>query len=188
LFHAKIQRLMKIACQRCERGVVRKPLKQFADIGDPERALETGANLVQAFRKGQKRLLGPVAGSDRQSPPDFFRGDSNDMNDLVPAGLAGRYGNGGTWNLQKICEEFNAGFIGPSFHGRSGQGHFQRIPELAGDGVLPGTRVDFDCKRAAGRRVVNGDHQNRLPTQSARRKTKQQTPQPGLCILSVLCG
>ena len=57
LFHSKIQGFVKIARQRCERGIVGKSLKEFADIGDPERALEPGANLLQAFGKSQKRLL-----------------------------------------------------------------------------------------------------------------------------------
>ena len=48
---------MKIAGQRSERGVVGEPLKQLADIGDPERPLEARANLAQTFGKSQKWLL-----------------------------------------------------------------------------------------------------------------------------------
>jgi hypothetical protein len=48
---------VQIARERCERCVIRKPLEEFADVRDPERALKAGANLVEAFRKGQKWLL-----------------------------------------------------------------------------------------------------------------------------------
>jgi hypothetical protein len=37
---------MQIASQRGERGIVREPFKEFADIGDPEGTLEAGANLT----------------------------------------------------------------------------------------------------------------------------------------------
>jgi len=68
---------------------------------------------------------------------------------LSSAGLAGRYGNGGTWNLQKICEEFDAGFISATFYGRRRQGQFQRLPEFSGDGVLLRAGLDFDGEDAA---------------------------------------
>jgi hypothetical protein len=48
---------VQIARQRCEGGVVGKPLKEFADVGDPERALKARANFVEAFREGQKSFL-----------------------------------------------------------------------------------------------------------------------------------
>jgi len=44
--------------------------------------------------------------------PDFFGGQSCHTEDLPATGLAGRYGNGGTRNLQKICQEFDTGRVG----------------------------------------------------------------------------
>ena len=54
LFHSEVQSLMKITGERRERGVVREPLKELADVGDPERTLEAGANFAQAARKKLK--------------------------------------------------------------------------------------------------------------------------------------
>ena len=49
--------LMQIARQRSERGVIREPLKQLSDVGDPEWPFKAGLDLLQAFRKGQSVLL-----------------------------------------------------------------------------------------------------------------------------------
>jgi hypothetical protein len=42
----------------------------------------------------------------------LLRGNTHDQNDLIAAAVAGRYGNGGMRNLQKLCEEFDAGLVG----------------------------------------------------------------------------
>jgi hypothetical protein len=49
---------MQVAGERGEGSVIRKPLEEFADVGDPEGALKASTNFVQAIRKGQKWLLG----------------------------------------------------------------------------------------------------------------------------------
>src|ERR1700747_1298268 len=56
---------MEEARDRGEGGVVREPLKEFADVRDPEGAFEAGANLGEAFGKGQALLLLP---RDRVAP------------------------------------------------------------------------------------------------------------------------
>jgi len=53
LLDFEIQRLVKITGERRESCVVGKPLEKLADIGDPERTLETRANFMQAFGKVQ---------------------------------------------------------------------------------------------------------------------------------------
>src|SRR6185312_10435314 len=68
LLYPEVQSLMKIAGQRCERGIVREPFKEFADIGDPERTLKPGANLVQSFGKSQKWLLNRLCNSSADNP------------------------------------------------------------------------------------------------------------------------
>src|SRR5437667_3318815 len=68
---------------------------------------------------------------------------------LSSAGLAGRYGNGRTWNLQKICEEFDAGLISAAFDRRSHQRELQRLAEFSGDGVLLRAGLDFNGEDAA---------------------------------------
>jgi hypothetical protein len=50
-----------------------------------------------------------------QPLPQLLSRQPRNADYLSSAGLAGRYGNGRTWNLQKICEEFDAGFIGVAF-------------------------------------------------------------------------
>src|SRR2546425_46933 len=49
-------------------------------------------------------------GEDKPRDLVFFSQSTQPRNAdyLSSAGLAGRYGNGRTWNLQKICEEFDA--------------------------------------------------------------------------------
>ena len=59
---------MKIAGQRCERGIVGEPFKEFADISDPKRALEAGANLAQSFGKIQKWFLNRLCNSSADNP------------------------------------------------------------------------------------------------------------------------
>jgi hypothetical protein len=81
-----------------------------------------------------------------QPSPDFICGQSCNSNNFVPAGFAGRYGNGRTRHLQKICEEFDAGFIGPSVDCRCGQSQFQRVTDHPGNGVLPGAWLHFNCE------------------------------------------
>src|SRR6267154_2543056 len=53
-FCRKAQRFMQITCQRSERGVVREALKKFADVGDPEGALETYAHVLEALAKAHE--------------------------------------------------------------------------------------------------------------------------------------
>ncbi len=53
LLGGEIQRLLQVESQGSERGIVRKPLKNLADIGDPEGTLEAGANFAEAFGKIQ---------------------------------------------------------------------------------------------------------------------------------------
>ena len=48
---------MKIARERREGSVVRKPFEQLTDVNDPEWALETNTNLTETFGKTQKFSL-----------------------------------------------------------------------------------------------------------------------------------
>src|SRR5258708_32606639 len=48
---------MEITRQRSKRGVIRQPLKELGDIGDPKRTLKPGSYLLQSLRKGQCVLL-----------------------------------------------------------------------------------------------------------------------------------
>ncbi len=57
LLRRETQGFVQIARQRRERRVVGKPLEQLADVGDPERTLEAGANVVPTLGKAQMVLL-----------------------------------------------------------------------------------------------------------------------------------
>jgi hypothetical protein len=63
------------------------------------------------------------------------------MNHFTAAVFAGRYGNGGTRNLQKICKEFDAGLVGPTLDRRSRQCQLKRIADFASDRSPLGPRV-----------------------------------------------
>jgi len=49
-------------------------------------------------------------------------------------------------NLQKFCEELDAGLVGTPVGGWCGHGQFQRIPEFARDGILFGAGMNLDGK------------------------------------------
>src|SRR5208282_3519344 len=53
-------------------------------------------------------------------------------NHFVPAGQAGCNSNGGTRYLQKLCEKFDAGFVGLAVDGRRGKRNLQRVADFAG--------------------------------------------------------
>src|SRR5260370_494430 len=72
--------------------------------------------------------------------------------------LAGCNSNGGTRQVQKFCEEFDAGGVGFAVRGRGGKREFQSVACYAGDGVLLCPRVDFDREGRAGVRVLNWNH------------------------------
>ena len=103
-----------------------------------------------------------------QPIPQLLRRESRHANDFVAAGLAGRNGNGRSGHLQKFCEEFDAGFVGAAFDGRSGQGDFQRIAEFAGDGVLlrAGMNLDGESDTVGISRTMNIIHHRVTETQS----------------------
>ena len=90
-------------------------------------------------------------GEDKPRDLVFFSQSTQPRNAdyLSSAGLAGRYGNGRTWNLQKICEEFDAGLISAAFDRRSHQRELQRLAEFSGDGVLLRAGLDFNGEDAA---------------------------------------
>ena len=79
--------------------------------------------------------------------------------------MAGRYGNGGARKLQKVCEEFDAGLVGATFDGWSSECEFERVTDLAGDGVPLSARMNFDGEGSAGWGVVDGDHKKRITTE-----------------------
>jgi hypothetical protein len=76
-------------------------------------------------------------------------------NHCPAATLAGRYGNGGSRNVQKICEEFDAGVIGSSIDRRGGQRQFEGIANFTSEGVLLGSRTNSDRETYAGWGFVN---------------------------------
>ena len=89
---------------------------------------------------------------------DMFGRHSGHANHLVTAAFAGRYGNGGTGNLQEICKELNASPVRATVHGRRCQGQFKCVANFSGDDVPLGPRMEFDCKVRTSRSVVYADH------------------------------
>lgn len=94
-----------------------------------------------------------------QPLPHFLRRQPRYTNHFPAAALAGRYGNGGTRNLQKICQEFDARLVGLAFNWRRCQREFKRATDLASDDILLRPRVDFDCEARAGRCFLNGNQE-----------------------------
>jgi hypothetical protein len=75
---------------------------------------------------------------------DFLGGQSCHTDDFSATGLAGRYGNGGTRNLQKICQEFYTGLVGTVVRRRGGERQLERVAEFASDSIFLGVRVNFN--------------------------------------------
>jgi hypothetical protein len=61
--HVEVKLLVQVARQHCEDGVVREPLEQLADVGDPERPLEAGADFLEAGADFLKALGEGQSGS-----------------------------------------------------------------------------------------------------------------------------
>src|SRR5690349_11107166 len=79
----------------------------------------------------------------------------SNSNHLPATCMAGGNSNGRTRNLQKICEEFNAGFVGLAVNWRSGKGKFERVSHFASDGILLRAWVNFDGENYSCRRFLN---------------------------------
>src|SRR5580658_1972808 len=90
----------------------------------------------EKVKRGSRPRFVATAVLRAQPSPHFVRRQSRNSNDFVTAGLAGRYGNGRTRYIQKICEEFDARFVGSTIDRRCGQSQFQRIAQFAHDSVL----------------------------------------------------
>lgn len=88
-----------------------------------------------------------------------------DSNHFPAAVLAGRYGNGGTRDVQKICQKFDAGVVASTFYWRGGQRQFQSVSEFTGDRIFVSARMELDRENSAGRSILNRDHANRLTTE-----------------------
>src|SRR5258708_23309433 len=95
-------------------------------------------------KRWEKVKLAPVGCAARapcprlvaQSIANVLGGHPRYANHFIPAGLAGRNGNGRSRHLQKFREEFDAGGIGAAVDRRCGERDFERVADLAGDGVL----------------------------------------------------
>src|SRR5207244_11330656 len=96
----------------------------------------------------------PKHSGSTQPLPQLLSCHPRNADYLSSAGLAGRYGNGRTWNLQKICEEFDAGLISAAFDRRSHQRELQRLAEFSGDGVLLRAGLDLHGEDAAVRTLT----------------------------------
>ncbi len=119
---------------------------------------------------------------------NFARCHSRDANDFIPAGLAGRYGNGRTGNIQKICEEFDAGLVGSAFGRRRSERKLKRIAEFAGDGILFRARVNLDCEADTCRSVENRNHgfQFHHRVTDPRRTSAIRSPETYCSLLNVI--
>ena len=52
-FDVKMQTLVQVASQNGKHGIIGKPLEKLADVGNPERTFEPGADFFEALREGQ---------------------------------------------------------------------------------------------------------------------------------------
>jgi hypothetical protein len=103
-----------------------------------------------------------------------------DSNHFPLAFLAGRYGNGGSREVQKICQKFNAGLVGSAFNRWRGQRQFQSVSEFTRNCILSSARMDLDSESSAGRSVLNRDHANRSTTEDTEDTEEVTFPCP-LC-------
>src|ERR1017187_2007042 len=123
---------------------------------------------------------------DFQTLSDFFCRKARYTDHFIPAGLAGCNSNGGTRQVQKLCEKIYAGFVGFAVHGGGCEGEFQRVAYFTGDGILLRARVDLDRESGTGGRILNCYHRRSLQ-QGARRYTGE-TLEYFLAFLCVPCA
>ncbi len=84
--------------------------------------------------------------------------DAADTHNFKTIFFAAGYGNGGARYFQKFCKEFNAGLIGPAFHGRGLQCEFESVAHFAHNGVVFRPRMDPDCEADTGAVFVDREH------------------------------
>ena len=120
---------MQIAHNHGENCVIREPLKQLSDVGDPKWPFKAGLYLLQAFRKGQDVT------SSRKFTISIFRqlllcrrlAHARDSHYFVSAGFTAGYGNGGARNCKQIRKEFNHCPVGFALDWRRGKRQFQCV-------------------------------------------------------------
>jgi hypothetical protein len=177
LLSGKIQPLLQIQRQRSKSTVVGKTLKNLADVGDPERALEAGSNFAQAFRE-QKQYL-PRDSLRFKPPAQFFRRQSSNPNQFSAAGLAGRYGNGRAGHSKKICEKFDAGLIRPSIERRRSHRQFQGITDDSSNRILLRVRMYLNHENGPSNSIADWNHE----AAPANISTRQLSPDEGTSSL-----
>ena len=93
-----------------------------------------------------------------QSISNQLRGQTGDSNHLTATALTGSNSNGGARHLQKICKEFNAGFVGLALDRRRSERNLQSIAQFTRDRVFSCSRMDFDSERYCPGTLVNRNH------------------------------
>ena len=100
----------------------------------------------------------PRPRSAAQPIANALGGHSRNADDFIPASLTGRNGNGRTRHLQKFRQEFNAGLVGSTLDGRSGERDFERIADLASDAGLLSAWMNFHGETYSIAVVANPKH------------------------------
>jgi hypothetical protein len=110
-------------------------------------------------REAPRNNRGTCCLASAQPLPHFARGNPRHANDLIPAGLAARNGNGTSRHLQKFCEKFNAGIICTSPDRGRSQRYFQGIANFAADDVFLRAGMHSDREANAVAVLSHRNHQ-----------------------------
>src|SRR5580698_1117036 len=122
-------------------------------------AAQTRCEFPRSVRKKTRSLNCSQSAALHPKPfSQLLRRQPNHPNHLLTAALAGRNTNGRSRNLQKICKEFNTGFIGASFDRRRSKVELEGIAQFADDGIPLRTRLHFHRKTDARGTLVDWDH------------------------------
>ena len=84
---------MQISNEHGKRRIIRKALKQLADVGYPKRPFKACFDLAQTLLKGQDRSLELFALDRRKSSLELLHTDSADAHDFKPVRFAAGYSN-----------------------------------------------------------------------------------------------
>jgi hypothetical protein len=93
-----------------------------------------------------------------QALANLLNGHSRHPNYFIPAAQSGRNGNGTLPHLQKFCEEFDAGLVGPAISWRRGEGDLQRIANLSSDCIFLSAGMNSDGEGNTAGRFMHWDH------------------------------
>ena len=144
----EIKRFVQVSGQRCECGVVRKPLEKLGDVRDPERPLKASADVIPSASQSSK--CSPLVCSwtpAARKHAHLFRRHACTRITLFRLVSPAAMVTDERRTFKNSAKKLHAGRVGAAIDGWRGEREFQCVAHLARDRILlrPGMNVDREC-------------------------------------------